>query len=536
MKTQGTEETYSQNINENNTSQNKSQDNFEDNREDSNWQQEIQEIADSDTSENPLLGTENTTGLPDDLKANMELDSGLDLSEVRVHYNSALPATMNAHAITKGMNIHIASGAEKYLPEEAAHLLQQLKGQVKPDVSLTNGTDDVSMNVDDSLETDAVQKGKELDKTPTPKTELTDLKKPKVPKDEVVQRATKSSHYGDFIIDDAEYDFNDENNRLIFELEFKPNDDVDATKVGLSQIVKNEKNGNVKALEPNQQQKMTDDGYRIDRLADAPNPIYGTFDLEAGGDETEMGDYEESDTGQYAEKKDGEWNKTAYLEDAPTISGGNNSSKEFETSAIALEGNDKGEYYGSVQWGWKKDGSGVLTKIDFDLVSEGVPSKNFLEAAEKWNSSKARGTMKAKADNTVVYDRDKTTELFQVSKGTKAEHLRNLAKGDTQYNKIKILDGENVDKVGYVQALDFEDSGDGEDTANLPLPGIKVPTEDNLHFAANKDEPSENDPLLPESTRMKIIEEEDDMAKVEIVQGPKTGDQGWVETAKLKDE
>lgn len=538
MKTQGTEEDFSHNINQNNITQDKTQNNFEDNREDSNWQQEIQEIADSGTSDNPLLSSENITGLPDDLKANMELDSGLDLSEVRVHYNSSLPATMNAYAITQGMNIYLASGAEKYLPEEAAHLLQQLKGKVKPDVSLTNGTDDVSMNVDDNLEMDAVQKGKELDKAPTPKTELTDLKKPKVPTDEVIQRATKSSHYGDFIIDDAKYDFNDANTELDFDVEFKPKDTVDATKVGLSQIVKNTMGGNNVVLEPNQEAKMSDEGFRIDRVASYTNPIYATTnELEENGNEQNLGDYKTSSGwGQNAEKGNEGWDKNAQLKDTPTVNGGANSGKEFETSAVALEGGDKGEYYGSVKWGWKKDGSGTLSKIDFALVSEGVPSKNFLGAAEKWNNATARGSLKAKADNTVIKEGDLTTEVCKISQGTKVLHDGNYSAGNTSLNKVKVLEGDHKDKVGFVNVSDFEDAGDGADTINLPLPGIKIPTENNIHFGASKNECLETDPLLPESTRMKIIEEDGDMAKVEIVQGPKTGDQGWVEKAKLKDE
>ena len=68
----------------------------------------------------------NKTGLPDDLKAKLEAHSGLDLSQVKVYYNSPLPAALGAHAFTKGMNIYLASGAEQYLSEEAMHLIQQL--------------------------------------------------------------------------------------------------------------------------------------------------------------------------------------------------------------------------------------------------------------------------------------------------------------------------------------------------------------------------------------------------------------------------
>lgn len=501
-----------------------------------NKEQEQQNHSINSSNENNQQS--NDTGLPDDLKIKLETQSGLDLSGVRVYYNSPLPTALGAHAFTRGMNIYIASGAEKYLPEEGIHLLQQLQGQVKSEQSLTNGTDNVSINESNSLETEAVTTGNQLDKAPLPNAQPTHLKKPTAPTEEIVQRATKSSHYGDFTVDDAKYDFDAAKTKLDFLVDFKPKADVDATKVGLSQLVRNKKNGTAKALEPNQQTKMTDDGYRIDQLAQYPNPLYATGgDLEAGGDASKLEDYKTSPSwGQHAIKGAGGWTQNATLDDSPTINGGNNSSKEFETSAVVLEGGDKGEYYGSVKWGWKKDGRGNLSKIAFDLVSEGAPTKDFLEAAEKWNDGKTRGTIKAKADDTIVYDRDKTTELFKVTKGTKASNSKNYSKNNIQFNLVKILDGTHKNKTGYTKAVDFEDSKDGKDTVNLPLPGIKLPTEDKLNFGAQKDICLPTDPLLSLDTRMKVLEEDGEMAKVEIVQGPKTGDQGWVEKSKLKDE
>jgi hypothetical protein len=53
---------------------------------------------------------ENRTGLPDQLKQGIEYNSGLDLSNVRVHYNSARPNQLNAHAFAQGNQIHLAPG------------------------------------------------------------------------------------------------------------------------------------------------------------------------------------------------------------------------------------------------------------------------------------------------------------------------------------------------------------------------------------------------------------------------------------------
>lgn len=72
----------------------------------------------------------NKTGLPDNLKSGMENISGMSLDHVRVHYNSAKPATVQAHAYAQGSDIHLASGQEKHLPHELGHVVQQAQGRV----------------------------------------------------------------------------------------------------------------------------------------------------------------------------------------------------------------------------------------------------------------------------------------------------------------------------------------------------------------------------------------------------------------------
>jgi hypothetical protein len=72
------------------------------------------------------------TGLPDTLKAGLESLSGVDLSDVRVHYNSLKPVQLQAQAYACGVDIHVAPGQEKHLPAEAWHVVQQKQGRVKP--------------------------------------------------------------------------------------------------------------------------------------------------------------------------------------------------------------------------------------------------------------------------------------------------------------------------------------------------------------------------------------------------------------------
>lgn len=74
----------------------------------------------------------NKTGMPDNLKSGVEQLSGLDMGDVRVHYNSPKPANVQAYAYTQGTDIHVAPGQEQHLGHEAWHVAQQKQGRVQP--------------------------------------------------------------------------------------------------------------------------------------------------------------------------------------------------------------------------------------------------------------------------------------------------------------------------------------------------------------------------------------------------------------------
>ncbi|QNU68897.1 DUF4157 domain-containing protein [Ruminiclostridium herbifermentans] len=78
----------------------------------------------------------NNTGMPDRLMEGIEKLSGMDMSDVRVHYNSDKPAQVGALAYTQGRDIHVAAGQEKYLPHEAWHVVQQAQGRVQPTMQM----------------------------------------------------------------------------------------------------------------------------------------------------------------------------------------------------------------------------------------------------------------------------------------------------------------------------------------------------------------------------------------------------------------
>jgi len=93
--------------------------------------------------------------LPPDLKTGIESLSQISAGDVKVNYNSPLPATVNALAFTQGNQIHLGPGQEKHLPHEAWHTVQQKQQRVQS----TGKTNGLPLNENPSLEHEADQMG-----------------------------------------------------------------------------------------------------------------------------------------------------------------------------------------------------------------------------------------------------------------------------------------------------------------------------------------------------------------------------------------
>lgn len=90
--------------------------------------------------------------------------SGLDMDDVRVHYNSPTPAKFQALAHTQGNHIHLGPGQENHLAHEAWHVVQQKQGRSRP---MSRSVGDVWLNDDKSLEAEADRMGAQaLSQTP----------------------------------------------------------------------------------------------------------------------------------------------------------------------------------------------------------------------------------------------------------------------------------------------------------------------------------------------------------------------------------
>ncbi len=188
----------------------------------------------------------------------------------------------------------------------------------------------------------------------------------------------------------------------------------------------------------------------------------------------------------------------------------------FETTALAIEGNDKGYYYGSVMWGYEieaatpKDipapttadpleaanpdpisvleaGIGeepVVKKMDIELASKGTPTENFMEAARMWNAGKIRGILQVTADPAIVWKTDvsgrKAGDQVSLEKHKKLKQIDPMTNHSGPVIHAEVLDDNAIGTSEYVQIKpsDVKDMGDGSDTKKLPIQ-IRSKTDDN---------------------------------------------------------
>jgi hypothetical protein len=125
----------------------------------------------------------NETGMPDQLKSGLESLSGIDLSDVNVHYNSSRPSQFFAHSFAQGNEIHLSPGREKDLAHEGWHVVQQKQGRVQPSLQL-NG---LSINDNKGLETEADQMGAKAFSAPAATFQLKEQNSQQQPAQRVAQ-------------------------------------------------------------------------------------------------------------------------------------------------------------------------------------------------------------------------------------------------------------------------------------------------------------------------------------------------------------
>ena len=373
----------------------------------------------------------------------------------------------------------------------------------------------------------------------------------------VIQRAAtdQEGHYGKFKPEN--YGKSSDGKKLHAAIKFEPNEEVDATKIGFTQVIRKNVEGKDVAIDPAADNRMVDsgagEGFRIDRISNKNNPIYGAKDLSGsdGLDKTKQDNNSTSkdtelnpDKGRnatyelghrYNDASGASQEKDAGLYDGPTIKDNSERTVEFESTALAIEGNQKDTYLGSVKWGYKVDDKKNVTELDFEKISDGTPSINFMAAAEKWNGATVRGTYEAIEDGVKVHKVGSfSTELGTLKKGDTCTHLKPVTISGVQYVRCDITSGALKGKKGNILVSKLKDKGDGGATVNLPI--------DKVYLTTKATELTQGDGTkiaLPKGARLILKNAHPatgDGAEVQVGDGEHTGKKGMVPKADLVDE
>lgn len=432
---------------------------------------------------------------------------GYDFSSVKI-YNDASASqsarSINALAYTYGSKVVFGAGqyqpgtesGKRLLAHELTHVAQQ--GAVKAAVDTgTAAGQSKSLSIRNNLRSVQAKQG-------------------------LIQRATFPTFYGDF--KDKTYKAISKNGVNI-ELEFHPGPNVNATKIGLTQMLKSELGGASAPIGPTQAERMVTSGYAegtyVDRIKERNNPVYGGQQL-AAADSLSVTNNAGGNFHLGWNYKDaaGLHTKEAYLSDTPTRPGrGKNSGQIFETTALAIDGAQKGTYYGSVSWGWTTDAAGKFSVVPIAVVSKAAPSDRFFKAAEKWNAASSLGTIKTTADPTNVYNKS-FKKSFTVPKD------ETVTLGDSSVNKNIIYQDVTIvatGKTGKIRTGDLKDQGDGTATVDLP-----IVTE---IYAGPYDDILDVAPIaqVPRDAKVKVVNDTDPITVyVEVMEGSFAGTRGYV--------
>lgn len=497
----------------------------------------------------------NNTGIPNAIKAGAENLSGLDLSAVKVHYNSDKPQQFGAYAFALGTDIHISSGNEDLLPHELWHVVQQLNNKV----SATEQINNTPINKDMSLEKEAIQMGKKIitiSKQDLLHIPQAPLQQKKISSSGVLQQAAVQSHYGTF--EDKQYEFDNKNPSAVSSLKmllsFTPNENVtDAKRIAFVQTVEKRVKGKPEPISPISENNMTADGVSIDRKPQYNNPIYGVANLaendnlanskERNGSNHNLSIQPNNANGTYqmgwrCMHNNNLSTSPAMMYDAPTVYTTPNTSAIFESSVLATMGDMQDTYLGSVQWGWRRDNKGVLSKYPLKKISDGTPSKKFLEAANAWNASRAAGSVISIEDNTQFYkEKNKAfVPTLKLPAFTEFQYTNTapIMFNNKMYASVEIiqLDSQYKGQKGFVLVDDVIDKGNGLETIDLPINEVY-----RVNIATDLQNQEGKILALPLNTRVEILNTiDEDNVQIKIIDGEYTSQTGVIMSKLLTKE
>jgi Domain of unknown function (DUF4157) len=217
-------------------------------------------------------------------------------------------------------------------------------------------------------------------------------------------------------------------------------------------------------------------GKHIDQLPESRTPLANTtVDANSMDLAKSVPDQDYSSAGQkihtqFGFRTDEKGVQAATTGDTPrlTLPASASGSQHFETTALAIDGVQKGTYYGSVVWGWsKKVGETSANPIAFEKSTDAAPSSGFFAATKAWNASKntedKQSIPLSTSTNKVL---SATSELVD-SPGKQAKTVARLDKGTTvetfedashpEWVKVIVTAQDSKGKIGWIKASQLTD-------------------------------------------------------------------------------
>lgn len=222
------------------------------------------------------------------------------------------------------------------------------------------------------------------------------------------------------------------------------------------------------------------EGVHIDQIPNIRTPLAGM--THASGDDlaSSQPNKKYAEIGWHYKDVQGELvNHDAMMHDEPDLNSGDiytdastvmnrEWSQRFETTALAIDGNQKGTFYGSVEWGWTRTVADRHTKLlEFKAKSADLPSPVFMKAAKLWNASV---TTDKKATIDLPVDLHVTSESAQLWASpdrrkkiailTKDTPLGRIAKVDRKgrigWASVIVTGGPSARKTGWIKEVDLD--------------------------------------------------------------------------------
>lgn len=206
--------------------------------------------------------------------------------------------------------------------------------------------------------------------------------------------------FGTFVA--SVYRVNDTGDGVVIHLLFEPGDRVDASKIAMIQTTAalvdgapvfgdEDTMGPRRALPAG----AFGAGAHIDQDAGIPSPLYavgsqpeGSYELGAGLTDARFGAF----GARFFHSDSGLVVVSASLRDVTFLRlAGASASQRFETTCLAVEGEQADVYYGSVSWGWERGPYGAIELLPLSLESADSTSAVFRRAVELWNVSSTSG-------------------------------------------------------------------------------------------------------------------------------------------------